>query len=350
MKNHHTDHRSKPLVPAESVRPSLDRLPTPIAVTGGTGFVGSHLVDALCDAGLRPRVLVRDPSSPRWIRARSVDWVSGSLADRDALRTLVDGAGTVFHLAGVVRAFRSEEFERANRGGTSRLVLAMREAAPSAHLVHVSSLSAVGPSAVPGGVSPDAKPHPISDYGRSKLAAELEVRGVTGVDSWTIVRPPTIYGPRDTDVLQFFRMARFGVVLVPGGERWITVAFVADVVRGILAAAVVEPRRIFHFGEPEAYRMSDLVRTLAKAGRVRAQALPIPSAAVRVAGLGGGVVGRLGVRRIAMTPDKARELVARHWTADTGSSLAALGLVPVVRFADGARETWSWYRKQKWLG
>ncbi len=350
MKNHHTDHRSKPLVPAASVRSWLGPLPTPIAVTGGTGFVGSHLVDTLCDAGLRPRVLVRDSSSPRWIGARSVDWVPGSLADRDALRALVEGAGTVIHVAGVVRAFRADDFERVNRGGTARLVLAMRGAAPTARLVHVSSLSAVGPSAVPGGVSPDAKPHPISDYGRSKLAAELEVRGVTGVTNWNIVRPPTIYGPRDTDVFQFFRMARSGVVLVPGGERWVTVAYVADVVRGILAAAVVEPGRVFHLGGPEPHRMSDLVRTLAKAGRVRAQALPVPASAVRIVGLGGAVVGRLGLRRIAMTPDKARELVARHWTADTSSSLAALGLRPVVRFADGAHETWAWYRKQGWLG
>ena len=132
MKNRNTDHRSKPLVPAASVQPWLDRLPTPIAVTGGTGFVGSHLVDTLCDAGHRPRVLVRDASAPRWIGASSVDWVPGSLADRDALRTLVDGAGTVVHLAGVVRAVRAEEFERANRGGTARLVLAIRDAAPSA--------------------------------------------------------------------------------------------------------------------------------------------------------------------------------------------------------------------------
>jgi nucleoside-diphosphate-sugar epimerase len=350
MKNRNSDHRSKPLVPAASVRPWLDRLQTPIAVTGGTGFVGSHLVDTLCDAGHRPRVLAREPSAPRWIGASSVDWVPGSLADRDALRTLVDGAGTVVHLAGVVRAVRAEEFERANRGGTARLVLAIRDAAPSARLVHVSSLSAVGPSAVPRGVSPDAKPHPISDYGRSKLAAEMEVRGVTGVADWTIVRPSTIYGPRDTDVFQFFRMARTGIVLVPGGERWITVAFVADVVRGILAAGAAEPGRIFHLGEPEPYRMSDLIKALAKAGRVRAQALPVPAAAVRTVGLGGGTLGRLGARRIAMTPDKARELVARHWTADTSGSLAALGIAPVVRFADGARETWAWYRKQGWLG
>ena len=228
-------------------------------------------------------------------------------------------------------------------------MLAVRDACPSARVVHVSSLSAVGPSAVPGGVSPEAKPHPISDYGRSKLAAEMEVRGVTGVTAWTIVRPPTIYGPRDIDVFQFFKMARAGLVLVPGGDRWVTVAYVADVVRGILAAAATEPGRIFHLGEPEPYRMSDLVRTLARAGRVRAQALSLPAIAVRTAGAGGALLGRLGMRRIAMTPDKARELIARHWTADSSGSLKALGLAPVVRFADGAHETWAWYRKQRWL-
>lgn len=350
MKNDRIDHRSTPLVPAASVRSWLDRLQPPIAVTGGTGFVGSHLVDTLCDAGQRPRVLVREPDAPRWIADRQLEWVSGTLADRDALRTLVGGAGTVLHLAGVVRAARAEEFERANRGGTARLVLAIRDAAPSARLVYVSSLSAVGPSAVPGGVSPNAKPHPISDYGRSKLAAETEVRGVTGVASWSIVRPPTIYGPRDTDVFQFFRMARFGVVPIPGDERWVSVAYVADVVRGILAAAAADPGRIYHLGEPEPYRLSELVKVLVKAGRVRAQALPVPALAVRALGQGGALLGRIGFHRIAMTPDKARELVARHWTADSRGSLRDLGLSQVVVFADGARETWAWYRKQRWLG
>ncbi len=99
---------SNPLVSVESVSQWLDQLPQPVAITGGTGFVGSHLVDTLCAAGIEPRVLVRDPSAPRWISGAPVTWVEGSLAESESLRRLVDGAATVIHLAGVVRAGRED--------------------------------------------------------------------------------------------------------------------------------------------------------------------------------------------------------------------------------------------------
>lgn len=344
-----TDHRDDPLVSPDSVRSWVEQLRPPVAVTGGTGFVGSHLVDTLCSAGHRPRVLVRDPDSPRWIRDKPVDWVAGSLDDRDSLQKLVHGAATVFHLASVVRAVRTEDFDRANRGGTARLVAAIRDHEPSARLVYVSSLAALGPSTVPGGLSPRAKPHPISDYGRSKLAAEQEVCGITGVASWMVVRPPAVYGPRDTDVFSFFRMARLGLLLAPGGERWVTVAYVADVVRGVLAAAVGEARQIYHLGEPKPLRLDELLRAIARAGRVKAQVIKVPSIVVRFAGVGGLGLWKLGSRNVAMTPDKAREIVARHWTSDTRGSMEALGIGDWTEVADGARDTWAWYRKQRWL-
>jgi nucleoside-diphosphate-sugar epimerase len=275
--------------------------------------------------------------------------VPGHLGNREAIRRLVDGVGTVFHLAGVVRAVNSEDFDSVNRGGTARLVSALRDVAPDARLVFVSSLAAVGPSAVPIGVSPDAKPHPISDYGRSKLAAEKEVGGVTGANWWSIVRPPAVYGPRDSDVFQFFRMARTGLMLLPVGERWITVAHVADVVRGTLAAVVGEPGRTYHLGEPKPLRMEDLLRQLARVGRVKARILKVPSVVVRAAGIGGSVLWRFGLRRVAMTPDKAREILSRHWTSQTRDSLKELGIGEWTAFADGVGETWDWYRQQKWL-
>jgi nucleoside-diphosphate-sugar epimerase len=345
-----TDHRTEPLVSPDSVRRWLDDLPQPIVVTGGTGFVGSHLVDTLCAAGLRPRALVRNPQAPRWIGSRPVDWVEGSLEDRRALNRLVDGAGTVIHVAAVVRAARTADFDRGNHEGTARLLAAVREAAPSSRVVHVSSLAAVGPSASSTGIDPEGDPRPISDYGRSKLGAELEVRGIGNSGWWVMLRPPAVYGPRDTDIFQFFRMARSGLVLVPAGERWITVCYVADVVRGILAAAAGETGRVYHLGEPRSYRIEDMVRLLVETGGVRARVLRVPPVLVTALAAAGGGLWRLGLHGVALTPDKAREMIARHWTAQTADSLAELGIGDGVSFIDGAAETWSWYRGQGWLG
>jgi nucleoside-diphosphate-sugar epimerase len=324
----------------------LDGLPRPVAVTGGTGFVGSHLVDTLCSAGLVPRVLVRAPESPRWISGRKVEWSPGSLGDYDALRRLVAGAGTVFHLAGVVRSARAVDFDNGNRVGTGRLVDAVAGDAPGARFVHVSSLAAAGPSPDPAGVGPEAEPHPVSHYGRSKLAAELEARRAP---LWVILRPPAIYGPRDTDVLEFFRMANRGLALVPGGERWISVAYVADVVRATIAAATGEHSRIYHLGEPEPCRIEELLHAMADAGGRSVRVLRIPGVLVSALAFASGGLWHLGWRRVALTPDKARELLARHWTARTRDSMADLGIDDWVRFSDGARQTWGWYRSHGWL-
>ncbi len=335
-------------IQADELAAWCPRIPGPVAVSGGTGFVGTHLVEALLAAGVRPRLLVRDPARlPEAARA-AADVVRGDLDDAEALGTLVAGCGSVIHLAGLVRAASEAAFQGVNRAGTENLVRVMRDRAPSARLVHVSSLAAAGPSADPGGRDPEDEPRPVSAYGRSKLAGELAVRRHTG--PWAILRPPAVYGPRDIDVLQFFRLAARGFVPIPAGERWVTVAYVSDVVRGVLAAAAgAAVGRVLHLGEPEPRRLDALIGALAESGGVRARVIRVPAGLVRMLGVGGDALQRLGLRRIAMTSDKARELLARHWSARTRSSLVALGLSGVVPLAAGAAATWAWYRRAGWV-
>ena len=340
----------EPLVSAAAVGSWLDALRRPVAVTGGTGFVGSHLVETLCSAGVETRVLVRYPKSPRWISEAPVHWVEGSLEDSEALARLVADSGTVLHLAGVVRAHSAAEFNAGNQRGTANLARAVRETAPSARVVHVSSLAAAGPSANPDGVAVDVEPAPISDYGRSKLAAEREIRGLGNDVWWSIVRPPAIYGPRDTDVFEFFRMASRGLVALPAGERWVTVAWVGDVVRSILAAAVTAPPHgVFHLGEPKPMLLGRLVAVLAEQGGVKARVVRVPQALVTSVGAAGSLFHLLTRRRSALTLDKTRELLARHWTAQTSDSLSRLGLSAGIPFADGVKLTWEWYRDRGWI-
>jgi nucleoside-diphosphate-sugar epimerase len=340
---------TNPLVPPEEVRTWLDAMPRPVAITGGTGFVGSHLVDTMCAAGIEPRVLVRDPNAPRWIAGAPVRWVVGSLADRESLTHLVEGAGTVVHLAGVLRAARESQFDAGNRQGTVNLVDAMHEVADPARLIQLSSLAAAGPSPTPGGIGPEAEPAPISWYGRSKLGAEREAGRWAGGGGRVILRPPAIYGPRDTDVYEFFRMANRGVVALPGGERWLTVAWVGDVVTSILAAAAGETDGIYHLGDPKPLRLDELIAILCEAGGVRARVIRVPPLLVSGAGAAGSALQRLGLRRIALTSDKSRELLARHWTARTADSLETLGIKASKPFREGAETTWNWYRNQGWL-
>lgn len=342
---------------ADPLVPPLDRqdlaavcgaVPQPIGLTGATGFVGSHLLEALLSGGAKVRVLVRDPGKlPEDARAQ-VETVVGDLSQPLALQRFVQGLGTVLHLAGLVRAPRRDWFFAANAVGTANVVAAAEAAGAEAKLVYVSSLAAAGPAPKPEGRAPDDPPSPISAYGRSKLEGEKAVSDYRG--SWAILRPPAIYGPRDRDVFQFFHMASRGVLVCPAGERYVTVAFVGDVVLAVLRAATSSPSgRVFHLGEPTPYAMRELLRQLAEAGKVRAKLVLLPGAVFRLAGLFGDALQLLGLHQVAMTSDKARELLARHWTSQTRPSLAALGLPDPVPFAVGAELTWSWYRKRGWL-
>jgi nucleoside-diphosphate-sugar epimerase len=341
---------TNPLVSVDEVSAWVEAIPKPIAITGGTGFVGSHLVDTLCGEGLRPRVLVRDADNPRWIAGVEADWVEGSLGDPETLRRLVDGAGTVIHLAGVLRAARESEFDYGNRVGTANLVAAITGVAPDARLVHVSSLAAVGPSPAPEGLAPGDPAAPISAYGRSKLAGEAEVAALGESTRWCILRPPGVYGPRDSDIFEFFKMASRGLAAIPAGERWLTMAYVGDVVRAVLAAAAIGGHgEIYHLGEPSPQRLDEIFNQLAAGGAGRVRVIRVPSAIIRIAGAAGSALQLMGWRRFPLTSDKATELLASHWTAQTVSSLDALELGSGTVFAQGADTTWRWYRFKGWV-
>lgn len=326
----------------------VERLPQPVAVTGATGFIGLNLLAVLSRAGVRTRALVRNPRRlPESIRPR-VEVFETDLGDPVSLRTSCHGAATVLHLAGLVRAPSEQMFDRVNRTGTANLVVALSEVAPAARLVHLSSLAATGPSPDSAGKGPQDEPAPVSAYGRSKLAGEVEARRHGG--PWVILRPPAVYGPHDIDILQFFRLAARGLVPIPRGERFVTMSHVSDVVRAILAAACGSGTgRVLHLGEPVAWQLPQVVETIATAGGVRARVVGVPGWVLRAAGHCGDFLQKLGWRSVAMTSDKAAELLACHWVARSEESMRLLGLGGCVPLARGAAQTWAWYREQGWV-
>ena len=183
-----------------------------IALTGATGFVGQAVLDAAGGDGTI-RALTRRPQKAR----AGVEWVEGTLSDRAALASLVEDAEAMLHVAGLTNAPDPADFRAANVEGTQNLLQACQDAGVR-RFVFVSSLSAREPG--------------LSRYGASKAEAEKWV-GASGLD-WTIVRPPAVYGPRDSDMLELFRAARFGLVPVPPRGRT-SIIYVEDLARCLLA-------------------------------------------------------------------------------------------------------------------
>src|SRR2546422_6018303 len=217
---------------------------------GGTGFVGAHRVRALLERGDEVRCLVRPPAKAQTLGWNDVRIIRGDLDQPGALAAGCAGADVVFHVAGRISARDLREFMRANRDGTANVLEAASHAPPQ-RFVLVSSLAAGGPTS-PGHPIDEARPPaPVTPYGQSKLAAEVLVRAMPF--PWTIVRPPTVYGEWDHEVLKVFKLALRGVVPVFGdGSQELSVIYAGDLA-GALVAAATSPnaaRKVYYTAHP----------------------------------------------------------------------------------------------------
>jgi nucleoside-diphosphate-sugar epimerase len=317
-------------------------------VTGATGFVGSHLVDALLAAGDEVTALVRSPAKAAGLAARGVRLVQGDLHDAAALRRGVEGADAVQHVAALVGAVDEAEFLRANRDGTRHVVEAVRDAAPGARLVLTSSLAAAGPAERGAPRTVEAPERPVTMYGRSKLASEQVVRE-SGLD-WVIARPPAVYGPRDQDnFLTLFKIARWGVCPVFGdGTQELSLVYAPDLAEGLRLAGATPGLggRAYFVNHPEIVTSGDVVRQIGRVTGREVQLLPVPRALAELAlGVAGGTASLLK-RKTILRADKAHEFFQPAWTGDAAPFLRDTGWVPRHALVPGLEATWAWYRER----
>lgn len=299
-----------------------------LAITGGTGFVGSHLVERALAAGHDVVALTRRAQAGR----ERLTWVAGDLADRPALKQLVEGADAVIHVAGVLNVPTRAQFEAGNVDGTVAM-LASATAAGVHRFVFVSSLAAREPD--------------LSMYGASKARAETIV-GRSGLD-WAIVRPPAVYGPGDRETLELFRMARLGLVLMPPHGHF-SVIHAADLADLLLALAVpAAPSKLViepDDGRAGGWSHKDFAAALGAAIGRKPFVLSAPAALLHLAARADGL---LRGAKAKLTPDRAAYFAHRDWVV-AASRAAPAGLwQPRIPTPQGLADTAAWYRAQGWL-
>src|SRR2546427_2447809 len=246
--------------------PRLRQTAVNVFVTGGTGFVGAHLVKALCARGDRVTALVRRPAlAQRLGWSSDVRLVPGDLDSEAALREGCAGADVVYHVAGKIAARNAADFMATNRDGTANVLEAARDGG-ARRLLFVSSLAVAGPTTPGHPIDETRPPAPITDYGRSKLAAEVLVRATPL--AWTIVRPPVAYGEWDRGTLKIFQLARRGVVPVFGdGSQELSVIHAQDLARSLIVAATspAAAGRIYFAAHPTTTSSRELVLAAGRA-------------------------------------------------------------------------------------
>ncbi|RMF59491.1 MAG: NAD-dependent epimerase/dehydratase family protein [Bacteroidetes bacterium] len=321
-------------------------------VTGGTGFVGSHLVEELKRRGYgEVRCLVR--SRLKWLDGLDIVPVEGGLDDEDALREGVRGVDYVYHVAGLTRATAWEAFEEANVRGTLRLLDAVRAVNPNVKRVLVtSSLAAVGEADVP--VADETTPlRPISQYGKSKALMEERLAPYHADLPLVVVRPPAVYGPREADIFTFFKTVDRGLCPIVGEAHRpdLSLVHVRDLVRGMVDAAEHEatPGQTYFLGSEEHYSWAQIRdATMAALGK-KALTVPIPGALVEVVGAVAEGVGRLLGTYPPLNREKAREIRRACKMCAVDKARAHFGYRQTIPLEDGLRETIAWYRSAGWL-
>jgi nucleoside-diphosphate-sugar epimerase len=318
-----------------------------VLVTGGTGFIGTHLLERFAANGESVRALVRRTSRPRSLPA-GVEAVYGDLASGEGISDALEGAHAVIHLAGVTKALRPQDYYTGNVTATRQLAHAM--AGRAIRLVHVSSLAAIGPAAPGAPLREDDEPHPLTHYGKSKLEAEEVVRSLA--PDAVIVRPPVVYGPRDTDVFQFLKSISKGLVLeISGGERWFSAIYVKDLVAGLLAAAA-SPRaagRAYFLAHAKSVSWRQLGASAARIMARTPRVLTVPFAVANAIGACGELWARFTRKPGILSREKIAEARCMAWTCDTSRAEQELGFVAPTSLDDGLAATLAWYKGAGWL-
>ena len=301
-----------------------------VAVTGGTGFVGRALLDALERGDHEVRALARTVSEAS---RNGQTWIKGDLADSDALARLVRNAEAVIHVAGVTNAPDPAGFHAGNVAGTMAVCRAA-QAAGVQRFVLVSSLSAREPG--------------LSQYGRSKRQAERIV-AASGMD-WTIIRPPAVYGPHDSEMFELFRSAKWGFVPMPpaGRTSLIHVRDLAD----LLVALIPQDDRTSHRtfepddGKAGGWTHGELGAAIGRAVGRRVWTPVLSGTLLRAAARMDGLMRRGGAK---LTPDRVGYMTHPDWVASRDAALPKDIWQPRIGGTAGLQGTADWYRKEGWL-
>ena len=328
-------------------------------VTGGTGFIGSHLVERLVDQGYHVTCLIRQTSNLRWLnhlltaKSPQLQLVMGALHDSDVLAQHLRDADLVFHLAGLTKAPDAATYDRVNAEGTQSLIEACLEAQPNLdRFVYCSSLAAVGPSCDTTPKTEDVSPKPLTDYGSSKLRGELIVRDYANQLPITIIRPPAVYGPRDADIFLFFQMINRAVMPILGdADKLLSLVHVKDLVTGLYTAAVSECAigETYFLTDGDIHTWLGIERVIADALEKRPFTVKIPLFLLDFISIFTEAAGKLTRQAPTLNRQRVRDLKQRFWICDSTKAQQELGYRPTYSLEKGMQATADWYRMHGWL-
>lgn len=323
-------------------------------VTGATGFIGSHLTEFLSNNGSEVICPVRNINRLRYLKSIEARVITFENLEYELAKN--NKLDYVFHLAGATRALDYAGYRAANVDLTKYfldLILNKVDLKFFKRFVFVSSQAVSGPASSPDSfITEQDPPNPISLYGRSKMEAETIVRQYGVHIPYVIIRPSTVFGPYDIDVLGVFKSCKYRIApCLTGKNRKVSVIFVKDLVRGIKTAAFSEhsTRGTYFITDPEPVVWRDFIREIANVMGVRVFILPIPGFILRFLGLGADILGKFSGKPFLFRTEKIDEMDQWFWVCSSERARIDFGWAPQNSLRDNLQKTFDWYKKEGWL-
>ncbi|MBL7128712.1 MAG: NAD-dependent epimerase/dehydratase family protein [Ignavibacteria bacterium] len=322
-------------------------------VTGATGFVGSHLVDRLLKEGVEVYCLKRKTSNTRWLEGKNVYYVNGDLYSNDVLEKTIKDMDYVFHVAGVLKSKNKEGYEKGNNLATKNLIEITHKVKPDLKkFVHISSLAVCGPTPGEKAIDENYIPKPITNYGTTKYKAEQEVLKYRDRLPVTIIRPPAVFGPRDTEILVYFQTFSKGLNSVIGfKEKYLSLIYIEDLIDGIMLAAE-KPNHsgeIYFISSDKAYNWNDIGNITSKLLGKKAIKIKIPHSVVFGVGYIAQFFSTFSKNAATLNVEKCKDITRERWVCSNQKAKDELGFIEKHTLEESFAKTIDWYKKNNWI-
>lgn len=332
-----------------------------VLVTGGTGFVGGHLVERLLQKRYEVHCVCRSTSNLQHLKSlphsdnlKIINLDISSHSSYDALTNILKDVDYIYHLAGLIKAYRAEDYDKANFLATKYLIEAVAKTNNKnlKRFLHLSSLAAAGPSEDISGITEESPCCPVSDYGKSKLKGEIAARNYKESIPITILRPPPVYGPRDSGLLFFFQAASRGIKLQFNHKKHISLIYVKDLVDAIILAAE-NTRAIgqtYFAANRNYYSINDITKTISNIVNSNAVTVKLSDGFIKTtAEIYEGFCYILGMEPSMINSQKVLELSQNYWTCLTEKITIDIGFEASTPIEKGLKETANWYSENDWI-
>jgi len=319
-------------------------------ITGGTGFIGSHLIDYLLKKGFHILALVRNLNNLKWLEGKNITFIEG---DFFTIPPLSKDINYVFHLGGLTKASKSADYYTVNYQGTASLFqsLISQKIFPE-RIIYLSSLGAAGPSSNGGAVKESDPPHPVTPYGKSKLLGETEVLKHKKQFSVAILRAGAVYGPRDRDFLNYFVFIKKGILpSLRSSQRLLSLCYAKDLVRALYLSTQKEldSGEIINIADPNPYHYDEIGEAAGRAFGKKLKKISLPLPVFYVSAFISELTGVLTKNPSIFNRQKFKEMKQAGWIADVRKAEKKLSFQTQYSLEEAINETIQWYLEEGWL-